>query len=235
MRPLALMLLTITVLFWGATQAPARAQDRVDVAIILAVDGSASIDSREFRLQMAGIAEAIRHPKIIQAISRGAHGAVALTLMQWSTLDQQYIAVPWRRVTDSASAEALAADIQGVPRIVRPSGTAIGDAVVYATRWMAQLPFRADRHVIDISGDGKNVHPPLIRLAREAALQRGITINGLPIISNDPSIHHYYQDTVIGGPGAFVEVAASFDDFAVAMRRKLLREIQGPVVSLRGD
>lgn len=223
------------VLLAAATQAPARAQGQhVDVAIVLAVDTSASVDTQEFRLQMRGLAEALRNDEVLQAIRRGERGAIAVSVVQWSSYEEQAVTQDWIIIRDAADAERIASAVARTPRLFGFRGTAIADVIDFSRRHLANLPYRADRRVIDISGDGKNNQPPLLRHARARAVELGITVNGLPIISSDPSIHYYYADSVIAGPGSFIEIAESFENFGAAMTRKLLREIRGdPAVSMR--
>lgn len=230
---IAVMVVLAGVMAQGSSFAQ---QARVGVAIVLAVDTSASVDTHEFRLQMRGLAWALQQPEVISAIERNPHGAVGLSVVQWSSFEEQAVTQDWTVVRSLADASSFAAGIQRTPRLFGFRGTAIADVIDFARRHLAELPFRADRRVIDISGDGKNNQPPLLRHARERAVTAGITVNGLPIISTDPSIHLYYQDAVIAGPGSFIEVAENFESFGEAMKRKLLREIRGdPMVSMRGE
>lgn len=223
------------VLIGIAAQVPVAAQsERVDVAIVLAVDTSASVDSREFLLQMRGLADALIHPEVIKAIGQGEHGAIAVSIVQWSSFEEQAVTEDWIIIRTADDAAGISRRALRTPRLFGYRGTAIADVLDYARRHMSTLPYSATRRVIDISGDGKNNQPPLLRHARERAVQAGITVNGLPIISTDPSIHYYYQDSVIAGPGSFIEIAESFESFGTAMIRKLLREIRGdPAVSMR--
>lgn len=214
-------------------QAPARAQ-AVDVAIVLAVDVSASVDAGEYGLQMRGVAEAIAHPTVTDAIEQGEVGAVAFSVVQWSSEAEQAVAVPWTRVDGVASAQALAARIWSAPRAFRFRGTKIGAALRFCFDHLDRVPFPAARRVVDVSGDGVNRGPPLLRDTRAEAIRRGITINGLPILSDEPRLGRYFRDWLIAGPGAFVIAAESFEAFRPAMVRKLVREIRGmPMVSKR--
>lgn len=228
------MAFAILCLIGGLAQAPGglRAQEMVDVAIVLAVDTSASVDEQEYSLQMGGIARAITHPDILEAIADGEHGAVAVSLVQWAAAGQQVVVQPWTVIRDAADAAAVAQRIRIAPRIFRYSATGIGDAIDFAIGYFGKLPATPLRRVIDVSGDGKNNHPPLLKVVKDRAIEAGITINGLPILSADGSIHYYYEERVIAGPGAFIEIAFGFVDFADAMLRKLLREIRGlPMIS----
>ncbi len=213
-----------------AAVAPAAAQDdrtvTVDLALVLAVDGSSSVDEREFRLQMAGYADAFRNPRVVQAATTGLHRRIAVTLVQWSNLHDQRQVVPWTLVGDTAQADALAEAIRQAPRAVPAGSTSISGAIDFSARLLAG-GHRATRRVIDISGDGLNNmgRPPAV--ARDAAVAAGIAINGLAITTEVPALHIYYEDNVIGGPGAFALATDSFERFPEAILKKLLREIVG--------
>ncbi len=198
----------------------------VDLELVLAVDSSASIDINEFKLQTVGLAGAFRDPEIIEAIRHWTPNGVAVTVIQWSNPYQQRVAVDWTRVGDRASIEALAARIERMVRIVMGE-TAIGEALRFAARHIENGPFRGSRRIIDISGDGRSnvgVAPDGFRNGTVAA---GIIVNGLAILNEDRTLDLYYVDHVIGGLGAFVMTARDFEDFANAMRLKLLEEIRG--------
>lgn len=210
---------------------PAAAQDdrpvAVDLALVLAVDGSSSIDMREFRLQMAGYADAFRNPRVVQAATTGLHRRIAVTLVQWSNLHDQRQVVPWTLVGDAAEADALAEAIRQAPRAVPAGSTSISGAIDYSARLLGDGRHRASRRVIDVSGDGLNNmgRPPAT--ARDAAVAAGIAINGLAITTDVPALDIYYEDNVIGGPGAFALATDSFERFPEAILKKLLREIVG--------
>ena len=210
-----------------------QAQTSVDLALILAVDASTSVSREEFGLQLDGIAASLRHPRVIQSIRNGAVGAIAIGLVEWSSPHQTWLAIPWTRVSDAESANRLADMISATPRLFANGGTAMGAALKFSVAQFRQLPFPAGRRVIDISGDGSNTHLPDVSLERDAAVNAGITINGLPILSREDDIEIYYRNRVIGGEGAFVEVAVDHESFPAAMLRKLLREIgSDPLVSV---
>lgn len=231
MRLLAACLLLILLL------PQARAQQAADVAIVLAVDSSSSVNFNEFDLQMRGIAEAFRSPEVQRAITAGPSGAVAVTMVQWSGPLQVQQAVKWRLITGRETAEALAEEIENTPRYFSVGSTAIGQALTFSAGMFAKLPWSAGRRVIDLSGDGANTDNPPVGPAREAVLKQGITINGLPIQAQEVDIDLYYRDNVIGGYGAFIEVATDYEAFRQAMTRKLIREIRtDPLISrLNGD
>ncbi len=202
----------------------ARAQG-VDLELVLAVDSSGSIDGEEFALQRLGYARALRHPDVLAAIARGPHRAIAVAFVEWSGPEISTEVVPWTRITDAASAAAVAERIVAAPRTIFGGGTALGGAIDHAMALLARSPHRGLRRVIDISGDGRNNRGPWPEAARDAAVARGITINGLAIVDFDDGLVEHFRDYVIGGPGAFVLTAAGFDDFARAVIKKLLQEL----------
>ena len=205
--------------------APARAET-VDLELLLAVDVSPSINRKEYILQMRGLAEALRAPKVVAAILSLAPDGVALALMMWAGSKERRLAIGWRRLASRADAEAFAEAIDLAPRLRSRGGTAIGDAILHATSLIAGNAFTAARTVIDLSGDGRANQGIEPAWARDGALARGLTINALAILNEVRDLDAYFNARVIGGPAAFVEIADDFDDFAKAMKRKLAREIR---------
>lgn len=211
---------------------PSRAAEPVDVALVLAVDASSSVSREEFGLQMDGIAAAFRDPAVLRAIRGGPSGAIAVTLVEWSSPNQLWRAFPWTLVNGPESAEAIAVEIENTPRRFAAGGTAIGAALDFSLAQFEELPFPTGRRVIDVSGDGRNTHMPHVEDARDRAMALGVTVNGLPILSQEADIDRYFENYVIGGNGAFIEVATDYGAFAQAMARKLLREIRSdPLIS----
>lgn len=217
--------------------AAAQAQERIPVAIelVLAVDVSLSVDDGEFALQMDGLAQAFRRPEIVDLIGQQA-GGVAVVLVQWSGVAYTVMEwdgaargrQPWRLLTDSASVLAFAEEIAAAPRATLGYATSIGAAVAFSERLLETNGFEGRARKIDVSGDGRNNAAPEHFEARAKALLRGITINGLAILNNEPGLDGYYRDKVISGPGAFLITADDYDDFAQAMARKLYRELAVP-------
>ncbi len=203
----------------------ARAQS-VDLELVLAVDSSGSIDGHEFALQRHGYARALTHPDVLAAIARGPHRAIALTLVEWAGPEISAQVIPWTRITDAASAAAVAGRIVAAPRTVFGAGTALGGAIDHGMAMLAQSPFRGVHRVIDISGDGPNNQGRWPAEARDEAVARGVTINGLAIEEFKLGLIEHFRDEVIGGPGAFVVAADGFDDFARAVVKKLLQELK---------
>lgn len=223
--PLALAVMAAA----SALAVPVRAEP-VDLELILAVDSSSSVDYREFGLQMNGLAAAFRNDGVIAAIRDGRLGVIAVSLVQWATPGAERVAIPWALVRGRASAEAFAEAIDNAPRHVPTGGTGISAMLASAAKLFADNGFEGARRVIDVSGDGRDSHGPGLDLTRVAAVAQGITINGLPILSDFPDLEAYFAAQVIGGPGAFTQPAASYDDFAGAIRAKLMREIRGPPI-----
>jgi hypothetical protein len=198
--------------------------DQVDLALVLAVDVSSSIDSDRFELQRRGYAEAFRNPEVIAAIRNGAKGAIAVTLMEWSGPGDQHQVIDWRLIRDDEDARAFGSALLEAPRVAAGT-TAIGDAIAAATALFNAGAHEADRRVIDVSGDGASNAGRRTDAARDATVATGITINGLPILANEPGVDDFYRQNVIGGASAFLIIARSFDSFAGAILDKLIREI----------
>jgi hypothetical protein len=200
-------------------------QRDVTVALVLAVDTSGSVSNGRFELQKQGYAAAFRNPQVLNSIRSLATQAIAVTMMQWTGPSLHVVVVDWTLVNDKASAEAFAAAIEAAPRQLFGGGTSISGAIDYSRILLAGNPFRATRRVIDISGDGSNNRGRSVTQARDEAVADGIGINGLPILTVEPGLDHYYYDNVIGGPGAFMIPAENYDTFADAILKKLINEI----------
>jgi hypothetical protein len=203
----------------------------VDLALVLAVDASGSIDADEFRLQREGYAEALTHPSVLAAIQGKAHGAIAVTMVEWGAPAGAATVVGWHRVADAASAQALAAAVLMAERSPQ-TWNAIGDALAHCTALLLGAPFRVTERVIDLSGDGPDMRSRIgAAEARDAAVAAGIQINALAVATagqvtrfGEPLAETYRRE-VIGGPGAFVVSAEDRRDIARALRAKLVREI----------
>ena len=209
---------------------PAQAQaltaaPPVDLALVLAVDASGSVNQTRFELQKHGYAEAFRNATVIDAIGAGADHAIAVAMVQWTGPTLHVQVIPWTRVADAASAQALAVAIDATGRRLYGGGTSLSGAIDIGMTMLAASPFRGARRVIDISGDGSNNAGRPAEAARDEAVKAGITINGLPISWIEPGLDRYYRDSVIGGPGAFVVSIDSYDNFADAILNKLVTEI----------
>ncbi|MEP1205894.1 MAG: DUF1194 domain-containing protein [Rhizobiaceae bacterium] len=211
----------------------------VELELVLAVDASTSVNSDEYKLQRSGIAEAFRHPKVLAAIDGLGEEGLAVSVVQWSGPNKQRVAVDWSHVNSRASAFQLATAIDAMPRLMT-GFTDIAGAINYSTAEIENNRFTGRRLAIDVSGDGtSDRNDPA--LARDQAILKGITINGLVIHSIEYDLgdlarfdlRTHYRDRVIGGPGAFLLNAESFKTFAVSMREKLYREISGPLFASR--
>jgi Protein of unknown function (DUF1194) len=222
-----LLLFVVGILPLGAlvvTQ-PAIAATQVAVQLVLAVDVSGSVDQGRFELQRQGYAEAFRSSVVQQAIRSTVTGSVAVVLLQWTGPSLHVVAVDWSFISDAASAERFAAAIEHAPRALFGGGTSISGAIDYAMTLFPRSPFQGVRRVIDVSGDGANNRGRFAEDARDEAVQAGVVINGLPILTLEPELGEYYRDSVIGGSGAFVIAVRSYEEFAQAIRRKLVVEI----------
>lgn len=212
----------------------------VDVELILAVDVSYSMDMDELAVQREGYAHAIQSKEFLQALKVGPNGRIAVTYFEWAASSDQKIIIPWRLIDGPETADAVAAEILKTP-IRRASRTSISGAIGFAMPLFDENPYHGIRRVIDISGDGPNNNGGPVTVARDAALEKGIIINGLPIMVKEPSystmdidnLDYYYEDCVIGGPGSFVIAIKDREKFKEAIRTKLLMEVAGrtpPVV-----
>ncbi len=199
----------------------------VDLALVLAIDCSYSVDAREYRLQMQGLSDAFTSATVWQAIAKGPLQRIAVSAFLWSDLETQVVIQPWIVIATPEDAQALAGRLSRTPRLARQGGTAMSAAMLFGGA-LLQLAPPAARRVIDVSTDGRNnMGKPAFR-ARDEVVARGITINGLAIANEWPTLDVYLERQVTGGPSNFVVKADSFDDFGAAMERKLIREITGP-------
>jgi hypothetical protein len=211
-----------------------EAAPSVDVELILAVDVSYSMDMVELAIQREGYAQAIISKEFLQALKTGPNGKIAVTYFEWAASNDQKIIIPWRVIDGPETADAVANEIMKTP-IRRASRTSISGAIHFAMPLFDENPYRGLRRVIDISGDGPNNNGSPVAGARDMALEKGITINGLPIMVKEPSystmdidnLDFYYEDCVIGGPGSFVVSIKDRDKFKEAIRTKLLLEVAG--------
>jgi hypothetical protein len=201
------------------------AQTPVDLQLVLAVDASGSVDQWRFELQQRGYVAAFREPRVLRAIQSGAMQAIAVTMVQWTGPALQMQVLPWTLINDVATAHAFAAAIAATPRQLFSGGTSISGAIDYAVPLMSESQFKGARRVIDVSGDGVNNRGRSAASARDDAVRAGIIINGLPILALEPDLDRYFSDHVIGGPGAFAIAAKSYDTFAEAILKKLIREM----------
>ena len=209
----------------------ARADVPVDLELVLAIDSSASVDQREFTLQLKGLALAFRDPEVQQAIASGPLAAIAVTLVEWSSDDRQRVNIPWRLVRGAKAAKVLADDLQDAPRLIDTGATSISEAIRFSVRQFTDNGFAGHRQVIDISGDGYNNQGFPMAGARDAARDGDVTVNGMAIENQVLGLGRYYRDRVITGLGAFMMRADDYEDYIDAIRRKLAREIRSVPVS----
>ena len=218
----------------AARSTPARAEEPVDVLLVLAVDVSRSVDEDEARLQREGYRNAVSDPLVVEAIRGGMIGAIGVAYVEWAGAEYQRLVLPWTRIAGPADAFAWASRLDEAPR-ASLSWTSISGALDYSHRVLADAPFEGTRRVIDVSGDGVNNSGCAVEAARDKLLADGVTINGLPIMNDRPTfgrlppvpLDEYFRESVVGGPGAFVIPAEDFQAFGHAVKRKLIREIAG--------
>jgi Protein of unknown function (DUF1194) len=206
----------------------------VDVELVLAVDVSYSMDPEEQTLQREGYIGAITSREFMQALRQGMNGKVAVTYFEWAGANDQKIVMPWRLIQGPESADAVASEIARAP-YRRASRTSISGALAFAMPLFEGSGYRGLRRVIDVSGDGVNNNGMPVTIVRDEVLAKGITINGLPIMLKRPNfggmdieeLDIYYEDCVIGGPGAFVIPIKEREKFKEAIRTKLILEVAG--------
>jgi Ca-activated chloride channel homolog len=202
-----------------------------DLALLLAVDVSGSIDSNEFRIQMDGLADGLRDPIVSDALVRAQ---AKIMLAQWTGSGRQQVTIPWTAVNSFEELEAFAGKVQNDPRLWRNFSTAIGEALAYSMKEFELVP-ECPRHLIDLSGDGfsnEGTEPAVLRAQLRAA---NITVNAIAIEESEPELTAYFYENVIAGDGAFVMSASGFDDYPASIRKKLLREVTQQTAQLRSN
>jgi len=218
--------------------APALAQaaEQVDLLLVLSSDVSRSVDHPKFLLQREGYAAAISDPHVIDAIKSGPHQRIALCFVEWSGFGAQKLVIDWSLIDGLGAARKFGDQLLELPRSFADR-TSISGGIEFAVAQMEHAPYEGPRRAIDVSGDGTNNAGRDVKLARDEALAKGIVINGLVILSDRPvpwnaehtnppgGLEKYYQDNVVGGPGAFVLVAENFSSFGRAIIKKLIAEI----------
>jgi hypothetical protein len=219
----------------------AHAAERADLLLVLAADVSNSMEESKFRLQRLGYAAAFSDPRVVAAIRAGSLGRIAVAFVEWSGVLQQKIVIDWTMIDDDETALELGDRITEAPRSFEKNSTSISAGIDFAMAQLDRAPYQARRRAIDVSGDGDNNTGRDVTIARDEAVAKGITINGLVILSqtqisstsehntghtNPPGgLADYYRNNVIGGPGAFVMVAENFSSFGNALVKKLIAEI----------
>jgi len=242
-RRLAGLLIVWCVSLAAPLAASVRAQ-QVDLEIVLAMDGSGSISSDEFLLQVIGTAAALKDPGVQHAILSGPTGRVAIAAVIWSDAAFPKYPTEWHLLNSPGAIDGFAQRLLNFNNPANASkrqgkgggGTGIGDGIVYALEMIRSNRFAGSRKVVDVSGDGVETDPWFKKAftlpdARQLAKAQGVTVNGLAILTDNWKLDHYYREEVISGPGSFVVKAVNFDAFAVAIRNKMLREMS-PVITL---
>jgi len=214
----------------------AQAAEQVDLLLVLASDVSRSIDQPKFQLQREGYAAAIADKRVLEAITAGRNKRIAVAFVEWSGVSSQKVLIEWTVIDGADAARKFGDQLIELPRSFAER-TSISGGIDYAMAVMARAPYEAPRRTIDVSGDGTNNSGRDVGLARDEALAKGVTINGLVILSDRPmawnpehtnppgGLAEYYRTNVIGGPGAFVLVAEDFNSFGQAIVKKLIAEI----------
>lgn len=202
----------------------------VDLALVLAVDCSYSVDGSEFRQQMEGLGQAFTHNDVLRAIRSGELGRIAISVFQWSNEINRKVVLPWTVLSGGDETVAIGNMIRAIPRSLSQGGTSISSAMLFGEALLLRGP-KAERRVIDISSDGRNNTGLSVTLTRDQIVAEGIVINGLVILNEWPTLDKYFEREVVGGKGHFVVPVNSYADYAEGIHRKLLREITGPGMS----
>ena len=214
----------------------ARAAEQVDLLLVLASDVSRSVDQAKFQLQREGYAAAIADKRVLEAITGGRNRRIAVTFVEWSGVSSQRVVIDWTLIDSLDAARKFGDQLIELPRSFAER-TSISGGIDFSMGVLARAPYESPRRTIDVSGDGTNNSGRDVTLARDEAVAKGVTINGLVILSDRPmpwnpehtnppgGLAYYYQTNVVGGPGAFVIVAEDFNSFGQAIIKKLIAEI----------
>ena len=228
-------ILALVALVLVSTQ-PVLAAEHVDLLLVLSSDVSRSVDHPKFLLQREGYAAAISDPVVMEAIKSGPHQRIAVCFVEWSGFGAQKLVIDWTMIDGPGTARKFGDQLLELPRAFADR-TSISGGIEFAATQLERAPFEGSRRTIDVSGDGTNNAGRDVKLARDETIAKGIVINGLVILSDRPvpwnaehtnppgGLEKYYQDNVIGGPGAFVLVAENFNSFGRAIIKKLIAEI----------
>lgn len=233
-RRMTAALLVVLGTLWLAPCA--RAQEAVDLLLVLAADVSRSVDGPKFQLQRDGYAAAFSDPRVLEAIRSGSRGRIAVCFVEWSGATSQRVVIDWTIIKDAESGRLFGDRLVETPRAFAER-TSISAAIDFSVAQLARAPYTSSRRTIDVSGDGTNNSGRDVRSARDEATAKDITVNGLVILSERPlswnpehthppgGLANYYRENVIGGPGAFVLAAEDFNSFGKALINKLVAEI----------
>jgi len=211
-------ILALVALVMVSTQ-PVLAAEHVDLLLVLSSDVSRSVDHPKFLLQREGYAAAISDPVVMEAIKSGPHQRIAVCFVEWSGFGAQKLVIDWTMIDSPGAARKFGDQLLELPRAFADR-TSISGGIEFAATQLERAPFEGSRRTIDVSGDGTNNAGRDVKLARDETIAKGIVINGPP-----GGLEKYYQDNVIGGPGAFVLVAENFNSFGRAIIKKLIAEI----------
>ena len=229
-----LVLAAVLAAIW--VPAAASAAEDVDLLLVLAVDVSRSIDATKFQLQREGYAAAVADPHVLEAIRTGRTGRIGLTFVEWSGVGAQKVVIDWTTIGDTDSAKGFGDRLLEAPRSFADR-TSISGAIEFAVGQLDKAPYEAARRTIDVSGDGTNNAGRDVAMLRDEAVAKGITINGLVILSDNPmswnpdhtnppgGLANYYRNNVVGGPSAFAMVAENFNSFGQAIIKKMIAEV----------
>jgi hypothetical protein len=230
----SIVLAAVLAAIW--VPAAASAAEDVDLLLVLAVDVSRSIDATKFQLQREGYAAAVADPHVLDAIHTGRTGRIGLTFVEWSGVGAQKVVIDWTTIGDTDSAKGFGDRLLEAPRSFADR-TSISGAIEFAMGQLDKAPYEAARRTIDVSGDGTNNAGRDVAMLRDEAVAKGITINGLVILSDNPmswnpdhtnppgGLANYYRNNVVGGPSAFVMVAENFNSFGQAIIKKMIAEV----------
>jgi hypothetical protein len=215
---------------------PALAVEEVDLLLVLASDVSRSVDAEKFKLQRDGYVAAITDQRVIEAIQLGPHGRIAICFVEWSGVEAQRVVIDWTMIDGAKAAQDFASQLAEAQRSFADR-TSISGGIDFAMARLERAPFQAHRRTIDVSGDGTNNSGRDVAAARDDALSKGVTINGLVILTEQPlswsadhtnppgGLEAYYRNNVVGGPNSFVMVAENFNTFGQAILNKLVAEV----------
>ena len=232
----AKLLVAAAALAGGTLAVSAQPAEEVDLLLVMAADVSRSIDVTKFNLQRSGYAAAITNPRVLDAIRSGRHGKIAITFVEWSGVNSQRVVIDWMAIGDDKSAQDFSSQVVEAQRPFADR-TSISAGIDFAVAQLERSPFKAARRTIDVSGDGTNNSGGDVGASRDAAIAKGITINGIVILSATPlawnadhtnppgGLANYYRNNVMGGVGSFVMEAQSFESFGQAIINKLVAEI----------
>jgi len=235
-RTLLALIVFAAILAAILVPAAASAAEDVDLLLVLAVDVSRSIDANKFQLQREGYAAAVADPHVLEAIGTGRTGRIGLTFVEWSGVGAQKVVIDWTTIGDADSAKGFGDRLLEAPRSFADR-TSISGAIEFAMGQLDKAPYEAARRTIDVSGDGTNNAGRDVAMLRDEAVAKGITINGLVILSDNPmswnpdhtnppgGLANYYRNNVVGGPSAFVMVAENFNSFGQAIIKKMIAEV----------